>query len=83
LRRFAAAKGKATRYHETITWAYLLLIHERMKGSHKEQSWQEFAESNCDLLNWENSVLKKYYSDKTLSSDFAKQVFVFPDLRAE
>ena len=30
LRRFAAAQGKADRYHETITWTYLLLIRERM-----------------------------------------------------
>jgi len=30
LRRFAAANGRLGLYHETITWAYLLLIHERM-----------------------------------------------------
>lgn len=30
LKRFATAQGKAERYHETITWAYLLLIRERM-----------------------------------------------------
>jgi hypothetical protein len=29
LRRLAAAFGKAGLYHETITWAYLLLVHER------------------------------------------------------
>src|SRR5262245_19145544 len=28
LRRFAAAAGMPDRYHETITWAYLFLIHE-------------------------------------------------------
>ena len=30
LRRFAAHKGKPGLYHETITWAYVALIHERM-----------------------------------------------------
>src|ERR1700676_4209772 len=30
LKRFAAAQGKPQLYHETITWAYLLLIRERM-----------------------------------------------------
>jgi hypothetical protein len=30
LQRFAAAQGKAQLYHETITWAYLLLIRERI-----------------------------------------------------
>ena len=29
LRRFATHHGAAGKYHETITWAYLLLIHER------------------------------------------------------
>jgi hypothetical protein len=32
LRRFAAEKGKPGLYHETITWAYLLLIRERMES---------------------------------------------------
>lgn len=30
LKRFAAANGQATLYHETISWAYVFLIHERM-----------------------------------------------------
>jgi hypothetical protein len=34
LKRFAAAKGASGLYHETITWAYLLLIHERMARGH-------------------------------------------------
>ena len=29
--RFAAAKGKPDLYHETITWAYLLIISRLMK----------------------------------------------------
>lgn len=83
LKGFAAAKGKASRYHETITFAYLLLIHERKKRGLCEQSWREFSEANPDLLDWKNSILKCYYNDKTLSSDFAKRVFVFPDLKTE
>src|SRR2546425_3669799 len=30
LRRFAAAQGKPNLYHETITWAYVLIIRQRM-----------------------------------------------------
>ncbi len=30
LARFATAKGKPSLYNETITWAYLLIIRERM-----------------------------------------------------
>lgn len=81
LKRFAAAHGKTDLYHETITWAYLLLIHERM-ASGEEESWEEFAENNPDLLNWEDSIIKTYYQAETIKSDLAKKVFVFPDLRA-
>ena len=33
LMKFAASKGKPELYHETITWAFLLLIRERMARS--------------------------------------------------
>jgi len=32
LKRFAAANGKPNLYHETITWAYVFLINERMQN---------------------------------------------------
>ena len=38
LKRFAAAHGATGLYHETITWAYFFLIHERMAaGSEGER----------------------------------------------
>jgi hypothetical protein len=79
LKRFAISKGKAGLYHETITIAYIFLIHERMKRNSIEQSWQEFADDNTDLLDWKNNVLKGFYREETLFSDFARSVFVFPD----
>jgi hypothetical protein len=80
LNRFAAAKGKAGLYNETITWAFLLIIRERMARAGGQQSWAEFSAQNEDLLSWKNSVLKKYYREETLASDLAKRIFVFPDL---
>jgi hypothetical protein len=77
--RFAAAKGKPRLYHETITWAFLLLIGERMARAGCEQDWTQFASCNADLLSWKDSVLKKYYRDETLASDLARGGFVFPD----
>jgi hypothetical protein len=79
LLRFATAAGKPGRYHETITWAFLFLIHERIAQLENPPSWAEFAENNRDLLAWEGGVLKKYYRDETLVSDFARRTFVFPD----
>lgn len=79
LRRFAADNGKPGLYHETITLAYLLLIRERRAHLAPNHTWEEFAVANGDLLDWKNSILKKYYRDATLASDFARRVFVLPD----
>ena len=79
LKRFAIANGKANLYHETITWAYVLLINERIERSGPEQSWAEFVDSNPDLFDWKNSILKSYYLDETLRSEMARKIFVFPD----
>jgi hypothetical protein len=79
LRRFALSKGQAGLYHETITLAYLFLIHERLRRSAVQQSWREFASANADLLDWQDNILKKLYRRETLFSDFAREVFVFPD----
>lgn len=79
LKRFAASLGKAERYHETITWAYLLLIHERMERTKSADSWDTFVEANGDLFDWKESILTRYYRQETLKSDLAKRVFLFPD----
>ena len=79
LARFAAAKGKPALYHETITWAFLLLIRERMARGTPGQTWPEFVDSNRDLLSWKDNILKKYYRDETLASDLARNTFLLPD----
>jgi hypothetical protein len=78
LKRFAAARGKARLYHETITHAYFFLIHERMARS-PAADWNHFANENPDLLIWKNGILTRYYRDETLQSDLARAVFLFPD----
>ena len=79
LRRFAQAQGKPNLYHQTITWAYLLLIADRRARADGAQSWEEFAERNPDLLLWKGGVLDRFYSRATLDSDLARRRFVFPD----
>jgi hypothetical protein len=83
LREFAGRLGKTARFHETITWAYLVLVHERLRQSDHPHSWQQFAAANADLLDWKCSILRRYYLDETLSSDLARRIFLLPDnLRA-
>jgi hypothetical protein len=78
LKRFTTARGKPDRYHETITLAYFFLIRERMARC-ADADWDDFAQSNSDLLAWKNEILKRYYHEETLRSDLARTVFVFPD----
>jgi hypothetical protein len=78
LKRYAAARGKAQLYHETITHAYFFLIRERMARNPGE-NWREFAQHNPDLLPWKDGLLTRYYDEATLQSDLARAVFLFPD----
>ena len=79
LTRFAAALGQPGLYNETVTWAFLLLIRERMARALAHQSWLDFATANPDLLTWKENILNRYYRPETLSSDLAKSTFLFPD----
>jgi hypothetical protein len=79
LKRFATAKNKPNLYHQTITWAYLLLINERIARSGGRLSWEQFAACNKELLVWKGGVLTALYEQETLDSDLARQTFVLPD----
>jgi hypothetical protein len=79
LKRFAESKGASGLYHETITWAYLLLIHERMHQGPPHETFDDFAADHPDLLTWKPSVLEAYYRPETLGSQRAREVFVMPD----
>jgi hypothetical protein len=79
LRNFAVANGAANLYHETITFAYLILINERLHLHKGQPTWDEFVQNNPDLFDWKNNILKKFYREETIKSSFAKKIFVFPD----
>ena len=77
--RFAAAHGKPGLYNETVTWAYMLLIRERMARAKNGQGWLEFRAANSDLFDRSREILHKYYRPETLASSLAKGTFLFPD----
>jgi hypothetical protein len=79
LGRFAEAHGKSMLYHETVTWAYILLIRERMARAGYSQTWPEFRAANPDLFDRTRDILKRYYQPETLQSDLAKRTFLLPD----
>src|SRR5258708_37328574 len=74
LRLYAAARGKAQLYHETITVAFLALINERIARSGDGGGWTGFAEANPDLLD--KRLLSHYYRRDTLQSPLARHRFV-------
>jgi hypothetical protein len=77
LKRFAAFKGQPGLYHDTITWAYVLLIHERMQRNPTD-SFDAFESMNADLFAWQPSILDRYYDRETLDSPLARRTFVMP-----
>lgn len=79
IKRFADAKGATGLYHETITWAFLLLIADRQARTPVE-TWGEFEAANPDLLTWKPSILERYYSKQLLASELARRTFLMPDL---
>jgi len=81
LKRFATFNGHPGLYHETITWAFLFLIHERRADGDERETWEEFAARNPDLLAWQPSILDRYYDAGTLQSERARRIFVLPQLR--
>jgi hypothetical protein len=79
IKRFAVAKGAPGLYHETITWAFLLLIADR-EARNPAESWEAFAAANPDLMTWQPSILNRYYSQELLASELARRTFLMPDL---
>ena len=76
LRRLTRQLGAPGKYHATITWLFLLLIHERLQDG---ESWAAFRRRNLDLVEDSRSMLRRYYTDERLFSDDARQRFVLPD----
>jgi hypothetical protein len=76
LKRYAGSLGASAKYHETVTWAFLFLIHERMQRG-EAATFDEFAEANPDLFE---PILERYYRKETLASELARATFVMPDL---
>jgi len=74
--RFAQSIGKSGLYHETITVAFMALIHERLYQRGDAGGWDEFARLNPDLLR--KDALLCLYPQAVLDSAEARARFVLP-----
>jgi hypothetical protein len=79
LQRYAQSLGKADRYHETITIAFMALIGARLDEAGDPGSWHDFARAHPDLLR--KDILLSLYSPETLASPRARRCFLLPPAR--
>lgn len=77
LRAYTRAVGAEDKYHETITWFYMLLIAERQARTNAA-TFDAFLAKNTDLVA-SPSILTRYYRPETLAGEQAQQHYVLPD----
>jgi hypothetical protein len=75
LRALTHKVGRPERYHETITVASLLLIHERLGPT--DEGFDTFA-ARCPELFAKPGPLEQLYPPTTLEGALARQHFVLP-----
>ena len=71
--------GVEGKYHETITWFYMIAVAERLEKSTRG-AWLDFKSVNNDLFAREPSLIQQFYSNAHLMSENARRVFVLPDI---
>jgi hypothetical protein len=76
IRTYAASLGKADRYHETITVAYLALIRQRLFERGDGGGWEGFLRANPQLLD--RDLLLQFYPRGQLESELARRIFLLP-----
>lgn len=79
LRRLTEKFGVPDKYHETITWFYLIGVAERAIGE-AASDWSGFRDQNPELFARNPSIIRRFYSESRLTSEAAKRTFVLPDL---
>ena len=67
-----------SKYHETLTKAWILAVHHFMNKTGGSSSADEFIDKNPVMLD--TKIMMTHYSAETLFSDEARAVFVPPDL---
>ncbi len=68
----------ATKYHETLTRAWILAVHHFMHRSPEAASADDFIDGNPQLLD--SRIMLTHYSAGLLFSEAARAGFVEPDL---
>lgn len=79
LQRYVAKVGAQSKYHETITWAYLVLLNEELcLRSTPGETFDAMIQRRPDLLDHRNGPIARCYGKAQLESPEARRVFMFP-----
>jgi len=78
LRRLTAKVGAEGKYHETISWFFMVQVDQR-RAAMQQPTWFVFRRDNADLIDGAGALLSRYYSKELLASDLARQHFLLPD----
>jgi hypothetical protein len=79
LRAYVSAVGAEAKYHETLTWAYMILMNEeRVLRSPSGESFDGMIARRPDLLDHRNGTITRVYARDELESDEARRVLVLP-----
>ena len=80
LRGYTVTLGIPGKYHETVTLAWLFLIHDRRcRGRGRARDWAGFRRENPDLFDPAARPLARYYRPATLGDEVGRRAFLFPD----
>ena len=79
LKAYVTKVGAEGKYHETITWAYLLLLNEELSlRSPPGESFDTMIQRRPDLLDHRNGAIARCYSKSQLDAPDARRVFLLP-----
>jgi hypothetical protein len=77
LRNLTVALGVPQKYHATITWTYLVALHDAM-AEHPGLDFDALLAANPALLDHRAGVLAAHYTREELDSPRARDRFVLP-----
>lgn len=78
IKDYANAIGEGQIFHETLTYASVMIILDRIKKT-PANDFFEFIEDNLDLMLDFKNLVGKHYSEELLNSPAAKKEIVAPD----
>lgn len=79
LKNLTSSLGKPDKYHETITWFFMIVVAERATED-AAQDRTAFRRRNADLFQADLALVCAHYTQKRLNSAAAKTKFLLPDL---